>query len=163
METGELIDINGDGRLDFLPNPGNVVVWYELTAQKPEVKWTRHDLGNEGAGHGVGAGDVNRDGRMDVITPKGWYEQPADKTASWAFHSEFQLGAAGIMIHGRDINGDNLTDIIWGMGHGFGLYWLRQSTGRTANANGQRKRSTTRSRRLIRWSLPTSTARATMN
>ncbi len=33
------------------------------------------------------------------------------------------------MIHGRDINGDNLTDIIWGMGHGFGLYWLRQSTG----------------------------------
>lgn len=130
METGELIDINGDGRLDFLPNPGNVAVWYELTAQKPEVKWTRHDLGNEGAGHGVGAGDVNRDGRMDVITPKGWYEQPADKTAtSWPFHAEFELGAAGIFIHGRDVNGDNLTDIIWGMGHGFGLYWLRQSTG----------------------------------
>lgn len=37
METGELIDLNGDGKLDFLPNTGNVVVWYELTQQKPDV------------------------------------------------------------------------------------------------------------------------------
>ena len=50
METGELVDINGDGKLDFLPNTGNVVVWYELTAQKPTVTWKKHDLGSEGAG-----------------------------------------------------------------------------------------------------------------
>jgi hypothetical protein len=31
-----------------------------------------------GAGHGVGAGDVNGDGRIDIITPKGWYERTAD-------------------------------------------------------------------------------------
>jgi hypothetical protein len=127
METGELLDINGDGQPDFLPNTGNVVVWYELTAKTPEVKWTKHDLGKEGAGHGVGAGDVNGDGRIDIITPKGWYEQPANVTGTWAFHGEFQLGAAGILIHGRDVDGDGLTDIVWGMGHGFGLYWLRQS------------------------------------
>ena len=129
METGELVDINGDGKLDFLPNTGNVVVWYELTQQKPKVVWTKHDLGNEGAGHGVGIGDINRDGRLDIITPKGWYEQPATASDKWSFHGEFQLGAAGIFIDGRDIDGDKLTDVVYGMGHGFGLYWLKQSTG----------------------------------
>ncbi len=128
METGELVDINGDGNLDFLPNPGNVVVWYELTQQKPEVLWKKHDLGGEGAGHGVGVGDINSDGRIDITTPKGWYEQPAETASDkWTFHSEFELGAAGIFIHGRDVDGDQLTDIIWGMGHGFGLHWLKQS------------------------------------
>lgn len=129
METGELVDINGDGKPDFLPNTGNVVVWYELTHQKPKVVWTKHDLGKEGAGHGVGMGDINRDGRVDIITPKGWYEQPATPSDKWEFHGEFQLGAAGVLIHGRDVDGDKLTDVIWGMGHGFGLYWLKQSTG----------------------------------
>ena len=127
METGELIDLNGDGKLDFLPNTGNVVVWYELTQQKPEVVWKKHDLGTEGAGHGVGAGDVNSDGRLDIITPKGWREQPADPATPWTFHPEFDLGAASIFIHGRDVDGDKLTDIVWGMGHGFGLYWMKQS------------------------------------
>jgi hypothetical protein len=129
METGVLIDINGDGRLDFLPNLMNGVVWYELTQQKPEVVWTKHEVATEGAGHGVGAGEINRDGRVDILTPTGWYEQPADEAQPWRFHAEFQLGAAGISILGRDVDGDGLTDVIWGMGHDFGLYWLKQSTG----------------------------------
>ena len=134
-ETGELADINNDGRLDFLPNvTSGTVVWYELVAQKPNVVWKKHALGPEGAGHGVGVGDINSDGRLDVIASQGWYEQPADaNTQRWVFHKEFNLGAASVLIHGRDIDGDGLTDIVWGMGHDFGLYWLKQST--TAGGN----------------------------
>lgn len=139
METGGLVDINFDGELDFLPNTANVVVWYELAQQRPTVAWTKHDLGSEGAGHGVGYGDINRDGRLDLITPKGWYEHPAIPSDLWPFHAEFDLGAAGIMICGRDVDGDQLTDVVWGMGHDFGLFWLKQSVRSDGPRNWQKQ------------------------
>ncbi len=135
METGQLVDLNNDGRFDFLPNIGGRVAWYELTAKKPNVTWKKHDLGTEGAGHGIGAGDINLDGKTDIITPRGWFEQPAKANEAWQYHAEFELGAASILIIGRDFDGDGDTDIMWGMGHDFGLFWLRQST----DADGKRK------------------------
>lgn len=127
METGILVDLNGDKKPDLLPNIGGVVAWYELTSSKPKVKWERHDLGKEGAGHGIGTGDVNGDGRTDLVCPKGWYEQPANADSKWQFHGEFQLGAASVPIVARDVDADGDTDIVWGMGHAFGLHWLQQS------------------------------------
>ena len=57
-------------------------------------------------GHGIGAGDVNGDGRTDIITPKGWFEAPSDpRKGEWIFHPEFDLGRTGF-IHIEDINSD---------------------------------------------------------
>ena len=131
METAQLVDINGDGKLDLLPNVVSNVVWYEITAGDD---WKKHDLGKEGAGHGIGVGDINRDGRTDIITRRGWYEQPNGDSATWPFHADFELGSASILIIGRDFDQDGDTDILWGMGHEFGLFWLRQdssSSGKT--------------------------------
>ena len=125
METGVLVDLTGDRMPEFLPNTPRTVVWYSLESQQP-VRWKKHECGEEGAGHGVGSGDLNGDGRVDILTPKGWYEQPLAADQPWVFHAEFSLNSAGIQILGHDVNNDGLTDVIWGSGHGFGLYWLRQ-------------------------------------
>ena len=37
---------------------------------KPLVKRV---VGPKSYGHGIGAGDINKDGRNDIITPKGWF------------------------------------------------------------------------------------------
>ena len=90
----------------------------------------KHDLGTQAAGHGVGSGDVNGDGRVDLLTPKGWFEAPADPPhGTWAWHPDWQLGATGIQILARDVDGDGLSDIVYGMGHDYGLFWLHQTKG----------------------------------
>jgi hypothetical protein len=127
METGYGLDLYGDGTPVFLPNVGGQVCWYERTPATSPVQWEKRQLTSEGAGHGLGHGDINSDGRVDIITPKGWYEQPQLRNAEWKYHSEFELGTASIEIIGHDFDGDGDTDIVWGMGHGFGLHWLKQS------------------------------------
>jgi len=143
------LDVNGDGRIDIVtcalldlygdktpvlvPNVGGQVLLYELIAKAPKVEWKTRKLDPKGAGHGVGHGDINGDGRIDLITPNGWYEQPTDREADWKLHSEFQLGTASIEIIGHDFDGDGDTDIAWGMGHDFGLHWLVQSTDQAGN------------------------------
>ncbi|MGI6455206.1 MAG: FG-GAP repeat domain-containing protein [bacterium] len=125
METGILLDLNQDGEEDFLPNVAQTVVWYEKVPKKAE--WIKHDLSNSGAGHGMGAGDINQDGIFDIVTLKGWYEGKKEGDGlEWEWHPEFVLGDTCIPIEVDDVNGDGLSDIVWGMGHDYGVFWLEQ-------------------------------------
>src|SRR5207244_1636204 len=60
-ETAVLVDGDGDGRIDVLPNTVNVVVWYTpgalVFAGVRTRLWNIHDFGTAAAGHGVGTGD----------------------------------------------------------------------------------------------------------
>jgi len=128
-EAAVAVDLTGDGVPDVLPNPTNVVTWYEAApkADGKGVEFKKRDFGTQAAGHGVGSGDVNADGRVDLLTPKGWFEAPADPSNDeWTWHPDWNLGATGIQILGRDVDGDGLTDLVYGMGHNYGLYWMKQ-------------------------------------
>ena len=68
IEAAWMVDLSGDGVPDVLPNTVNVVVWYEVIKKSDGkgVELKEHNFGATAAGHGVGSGDVNGDGRTDL-------------------------------------------------------------------------------------------------
>jgi len=129
METAVAADFNGDGQTEVLPCIMKSAAWYEFhrdPSAEHNVRWEKHDLPEVLAGEGIGAGDINGDGRCDIVGYSGWYEQPANSDATWLWHSEYDLGRAGIPILVSDVDGDDDADILWGIGHDYGLYWLEQ-------------------------------------
>jgi len=121
-----LVDLNNDGRaLEILPQFGNAkapLKWYEIK----DGAFTAHTAAPNSFGHGIGAGDINGDGRTDILTPKGWLEAPADpRSPNWTLHNTWDLGSTGFM-HVLDLNGDGRPDILTSLAHDFGIFWLEQ-------------------------------------
>jgi dienelactone hydrolase len=132
METARLVDLDGDGRIDVLPNGTDFAAWWEVKLEKTNSgavpRWVQHELPRELAGHGIGSGDVNGDGRIDLIGPRGWLEAPADRRKDrWLWHADFDLHRdCGIPILAFDVDADGDNDLVWGRGHHVGIYWLEQ-------------------------------------
>jgi hypothetical protein len=126
VEFAFLVDLDNDGKArELLPEFGNTeapLTWYEARGGE----FVPHVVADHSFGHGIGAGDVNHDGRNDIIVPTGWFEAPPDpRTGKWIFHSDFQLGDVGF-IHVLDVNGDGRPDIVTSMAHNYGIFWMER-------------------------------------
>jgi len=139
-ETGTLVDIDGDGKaLEFLPDT-HITVWYEIgkTADgKPGL--VRHTVSEKGAVLGAGAGDINGDGRPDIIRPNAWFEAPKDiRNGAWTEHPISLCAKDGKIEHTSniivfDVNKDGLNDILVSTAHKYGIFWYQQ----TRDAKGE--------------------------
>ena len=82
--------------------------------------------------HGLGLGDINKDGRKDIIIKSGWWEAPQDRTQpNWTFHAA-NLSDDCSHMHVVDVNRDGLNDIVSASAHRYGVWWHEQ----VKDANG---------------------------
>ena len=124
VEFTFLVDLDNDGKArEVLPQfgkPTDPQAWYELS----NGDFVKHIVSPKSYGHGIGVGDLNGDGRNDIVTPTGWLEAPADpRSPDWKFHAEFDLGKTGY-IYVVDINGDGRPDLVTTMAHDYGFFWM---------------------------------------
>lgn len=133
-EAGELVDIDGDGRSEEILADCAPTVWFEA-AKLPSGKrgLVKHVISDKPMNYGGGVGDVNRDGRPDVLRPDAWFEAPTDpRQGKWIEHP-WALGAKdGKADHTPqmivfDVNGDGLPDVITSNAHKHGIFWYEQS------------------------------------
>jgi hypothetical protein len=127
IEFTFLVDLDNDGTADeILPQFGDKkapLAWYE----RSHGTLIKHVVSPVSYGHGIGVGDVNGDGRNDILTQSGWLEAPADPRAgNWKFHPDWNLGDLGF-IYVRDVNGDGRPDLITSMAHNYGIFWVEHT------------------------------------
>lgn len=133
FETGALADVDGDGKaLEVVPAVAQTC-WYDL-AKGPDgiQRLVRHDVDAKGRHFGSGTGDINGDGRPDLLRPDAWFEAPPDpRQGAWKEHA-WALGDkdGGIdhlsVILVQDVDGDKLNDVITSNAHKYGIFWYRQ-------------------------------------
>lgn len=154
-ESPEFEDLDGDGTPEFIvgSQPEAVMAYItippkEQVGQKfpftpisepssqPEGTNRRGtDNGTFKYSHGLGVGDINSDGRRDVMITRGWWEAPeslsSDKT--WTFHAFQSIkgvdGAAvdalpdASNIYADDLDLDGDADLFLSSAHAFGIWW----------------------------------------
>jgi len=129
-ETPLFVDLLGDGKPVPVFGINTRAAWFR-PGQDITAPWLAHTfshpIGN--FAHGLGVGDLNKDGRMDVLYPEGWWEGPLDPNRpDWNMHTA-KLGpaCANMLVYDVDADGDN--DVISSSAHDYGIWWFEQRQG----------------------------------
>jgi hypothetical protein len=137
-ETPQYLDLFGTGRRVLIMGYEEKQMAWFSPGKDPTQPWATHIIGGDGKkqvpgsakyDHGLGVGDINGDGRLDVICNAGWYEQPEKlRDQLWRFHPA-PLGPPCSDMYAIDVDGDGKADVVSSSAHNYGMWVHFQRSG----------------------------------